>query len=106
MADPTLLERRQYYYPGLFVARLVNGIIGVIEVILALRLVLELLGANSSSQFVEWIYSVSGALIGPFANAFPGLSLGGASVIDWVAILAMVGYAILGWLIIQILSWF
>ncbi len=94
----------QRYYPAIFVARVINWVIGVIEFVLALRLLLELLGASSASAFVAWIYSVSAALLGPFAGAFPSLYFGGSSVLDVVAILAMIGYAVLGWLLIQLLS--
>ena len=95
---------RRSYYPALFVARVVNAIVGVIEVALVARVILELFGANASSPFVAWIYGITAALMGPFAGAFPTLSLGSASVLDIVAILAMIGYAVLGWLIVQLLS--
>lgn len=104
MSGVAEIALRQNYYPGIFVARVINAVVGIIEIALALRVVLELFGASPSSQFVAWVYTVTTGLIGPFAGAFPGLSLGSASVIDVVAILAMIGYAILGWLIIQILS--
>jgi hypothetical protein len=91
-------------YPGTFVVRFINGLVGIIEFALALRFVLELFGANPSSQFIAWIYGVTNALIGPFVGAFPGLYIGGNFVIDIVAILAMIAYAILGWLIVRLLS--
>ena len=95
---------RQRYYPGIFVTRVVNLIVGLIEIALALRILLELLGASASSQFVAWIYSVTSSLMGPFVGAFPGIFLGLASVIDVNAILAMIAYAIVGWLIVRVLS--
>jgi hypothetical protein len=91
------------YYPAIFVARIVNAIVGIIEFALAVRIILELFGASSSSQFVAWIYGVTSAIIGPFAGAFPGLVFGPGSVIDLVAILAMIGYAVLGWLVVRLL---
>ena len=96
---------RQSYYPALFVARVVNTIVGVIEVALAVRILLELFGASASSPFVAWVYGISAALMGPFAGAFPALSLGSTYVLDIVAILAMIGYAALGWLIVQLLTY-
>lgn len=87
-----------------FVGRLINAIIGVIELILLIRLVLELFGANPGSPFVAWAYSVSGAFIGPFIGAFPGIYLTPSSMLDIVAILAMVAYALLGWLIIELIA--
>ncbi len=95
-----VLERT---YPGTFVLRLINGLIGVVESALALRLILELLGASPSSRFVAAVYEITGRLLGPFAGAFPNFLLGGF-VIDVTTIFAMIGYAILGWLIIRLLS--
>jgi hypothetical protein len=92
------------YYPGAFVARIINGVFGLIEALLALYLVLELLGANSSSPFIAWVYGITGPLIGPFAGAFPGLSIGGGYQVELAILVAMIGYAIICWLINMLLS--
>ena len=102
MAD-VIVQRRPYYYPGVFIMRIVNGVIGLIEAMLVLRLVLQLLGANPSSQFIAWVYGVTDNLVGPFAGAFPSLSVGGYAA-EFSTIFAMVGYAIIGWLIARLLS--
>ncbi|MDO8481693.1 MAG: YggT family protein [bacterium] len=99
-----LVIEHSHYYPGTFVPRLINGIIGIIEAVLSLRLVLELLGASPSARFIAFVYQITDGLLGPFAGAFPSFSLGGNFVIDLSIIVAMIGYAILGWLIIRLLS--
>ncbi|HEY5383256.1 MAG TPA: YggT family protein [Candidatus Paceibacterota bacterium] len=99
-----VIIERSYYYPGAFVARVVNGVFGLIEAALVLRLVLELLGANPSSQFIAWVYGVTDPLIGPFVGAFPGLSIGNGYAIELVIVVAMIGYAIIGWLVMKLLS--
>jgi hypothetical protein len=101
MAEVVLQQR---YYPSMLVARIVNLIVGLIEFALAVRIVLELLGASASSQFVAWVYSITASLMGPFVGAFPGISLGSSSFIDVNAILAMITYAIIGWVVIRLLS--
>lgn len=100
MTDVTIT---QGYYGGVFVVRVINAVVAVIEIVLTIRIVLEFFGASASSQFVNWIYSLSNSLIGPFVGSFAGLSVGPNSVIDFVAILAMIGYAILGWLVLRLL---
>ncbi len=103
MAQTTVGE--EYYYQGFFVIRLVNIIVGIIEGALILRVILELFGANSSSPFVGWLYGVTNAIIAPFVGIFSSLNIGsGMFVIDTVAIVAMIGYAILGWIVIKLLS--
>ncbi len=94
---------RNYFYPGIFVIRIINAVLGIVEFILALRIALELLGASSASSFVAWLYGVTSSLVSPFAGAFPGLTVGPGMSIDVVAILAMIGYAIIGWLVIRLL---
>ncbi len=87
-----------------FIMRLVNTIIGIIEALFALRLALQLFGASPAAQFIAWLYEVTDRLAGPFVGAFPGLFIGGNSVINLSIVLAMICYAILGWLIIQLFS--
>ena len=95
---------RQGFYPAFFVERVINAIVGIIEIALALRIVLEMFGASTSSSFVAWIYNSTAGLVGPFAGAFSGLVLGPGMSIDIVAILAMIGYAVIGWLLIWLLN--
>jgi hypothetical protein len=40
--------------------------------------------------------------VSPFSGAFPSISLGGNSLIDFSTVLAMIAYAILGWIVIKL----
>jgi len=42
----------------------------VLEILLALRFVFKLLGANPSSEFVNFIYNLSAVFVAPFAGIF------------------------------------
>ena len=106
MADTVIERERTFYYysfPGELIARAVNAVIGIIEFMLLLRFLLQLLGASPASDFIAWVYGVTDGLMGPFAGAFPTLSFitGG---IDLSVILAMIGYAIIGWIITRLLT--
>ncbi len=76
-------------------------ILGVIEVILAFRVILKLLGANAGSGFTNFIYTVSN----PFALPFAGI-LGVTGISDmtfeWSTIIAMVVYAIVAYGIVAL----
>jgi hypothetical protein len=72
--------------------------------LLAIRLVLELLGANASAPFIAWIYNASASLVAPFQGAFPSLYLSGGYIIDLSAILAMIVYAVIAWLVIRLIA--
>jgi hypothetical protein len=69
-------------------------ILGVLEVLLAFRFVLRLLGANSAAGFTSFIYGTSHPFVAPFLNVFRVTKVEG-SVFEWTTLLAMAVY----WLI-------
>ncbi len=76
-------------------------ILGVIEVLLAFRFVLRLLGANPNSGFAELIYTLSA----PFAIPFRGIvsiTQLGTSVIEWSTLLAMVVYLVIAYGLVKL----
>ena len=91
-------------------AGLVYAVFGFIELLLGLRFILLLLGANAASPFVSWIYSWSGPFSAPFAGIFgqhittagPGVVTQG--VFDWTTLIALVIYALIGGVLARILS--
>ncbi len=50
--------------------RIVYYIAGVLEVLLACRFVLKLLGANTKSMYVSIVYSVTQIFLYPFSGIF------------------------------------
>ena len=86
-----------------------NGVwylVGFIEIILILRFVLKLLGANPSNGFVDFIYSVTGVLTAPFDSIF-GVAKTQAgdvsSVFEPSILVAAAVYALIGWGIVKLL---
>lgn len=71
-------------------------IFGVINVLLAMRFVLLLLGANEVSPFVNLIYGLSRAFVLPFRGIFAEPDLG-ASVFEWAALVGIVVYSLLAY---------
>jgi len=66
-------------------------ILGIIEVLLAFRFILKLLGANPAAGFTSFIYSVTHIFAVPFLSVF-GISKVSGSVFEWTTILAMFVY--------------
>lgn len=99
-----LAYSRGYYHPAALAERLVYLVLSIVELLLAVRIVLELLGANAGSQFIAWLYGASGGLAAPFQGAFPSLYLGGGYVLDLSAILAMITYAVIAWLVMWLIA--
>lgn len=79
-----------------FLSWLVHLVVGIAEIILALRIVLRLFDANPVTPFVHWVYSTSSTLLFPFRGIFPSGVLGRGYVLDFTALFALIIYAIVG----------
>lgn len=82
-------------------------IVGFIGVLLALRFVLKLLGANPDSGFVSFIYGLSGVFTAPFDNIFGVASTTTGkvqSVFEPSILVAGVVYVLIGWGIVKLLT--
>ena len=87
--------------------RIVYYILGVIEVILAFRLVFKLLGANPASGFVSMIYSITQILLAPFTGIFRSAVTTGVetqAVLEPATLIGMAVYAIIAWGIVKIIE--
>ena len=87
--------------------KIVYYILGVLEVLLAFRLVFKLLGANPQSPFVSFIYSVSQAFLSPFSGIFRSAVTKGLetqSVLEPTTIIAMIVYAVVAWGIVKLIE--
>jgi hypothetical protein len=78
------------------VKQVIYFIFGAINVLLVLRFVLLLLGANEASPFVTLIYGLSRAFVLPFRGIFAEPDLG-ASVIEWAALVGIVVYSLVAY---------
>lgn len=78
------------------VSRVVFFVFGTIEVLLAVRFILELLGANARTGFVAFVYSLSSVFMAPF-NAILGTSQAAGSVFEWSVLVAIAVYALAAW---------
>jgi YGGT family len=83
-------------------AAVVGLIIGVVDVVIAGRFLLQLLGASSQSSFVNIVYSVSAPLVGPFHGIFAN-SGSKANVFEPASLVAIVVYAVIGWGIVMLI---
>ncbi len=86
---------------------LIYFILGLLEVLLAFRLVFKLTGASIASAFVGLIYGVTGIFVLPFEGIFrkafaPGVET--TSVFEPATIVAIVVYAVLAWGIVKLVK--
>lgn len=79
---------------------------GVVETLLAFRLLLKLTGASTASGFVDFIYSLTGILILPFEGIFrKGFSEGleTTAVLEPSTMVAVIVYAVIAWGVISLI---
>ncbi len=78
------------------IVNIIYFVFTVIIVLLALRFVLLLLGANESAGFTQMVYAWSAPFMAPFDAVFGETSVNG-STFEWSALLAIAVYALLAW---------
>lgn len=78
-----VVAKRVIYYVG-----------GVIIALLAVRMLLQLLGANQGNGFVDFVYALSGIFVMPFYGIF-GEPTFGQSHFETSTLVAIVVYALL-----------
>ncbi|MCT7983690.1 YggT family protein [Laspinema sp. A4] len=78
-------------------------LMGALGVLLILRVVLRLLGANPANQFAGFIYALSSPFVTPFETLFTTPSFGN-SAFEFNALIAIAVYGLLTWLVIRLLE--
>lgn len=84
---------------------LVYFFFGVLEILLAFRLILKLTGASIASAFVGLIYGLTGIFILPFEGIFRRLFSQGVettSVLEPSTLVAIAVYAVLAWGVVKL----
>lgn len=91
--------------PLYYVRRIVVLLFGILTVLIALRIILLLLGANAGNGLVDFIYGVTEPFVAPFRGIFAinQVSPGGGSVFDIGALVALVGWLLIYLLLMAIL---
>lgn len=82
-------------------------IYGFVALLLGIRMLLKLFGANSTNGFVDFIYSVSGVLSAPFDSIFGVTSTEAGnteSVFEPSILVAIAVYALVAWGVTKFLT--
>ena len=71
-------------------------LLGFLEVLIALRIVLKLIGANQDSPIAALIYGFTSLFLFPFSNLI-GTPVAGGMVLEVTSMIAMLVYALIAW---------
>ncbi len=85
------------------VIRIIYYLFGLLELLLAARVILQLLGANDNNAVASIILGLSQPFIALFATLFSNPALGTRSVLELTTIAAMIFYAVVAWLLGRLL---
>ncbi len=77
-------------------------IFGLLEILLAFRFVLRLLGANPGAGFTSFICNATYVFAAPFLNVFRVTATPDGNVFEWTTLLAMFVYFILAMGIVRL----
>ena len=82
---------------GLFqIYRFLWSILAFLEILLAFRFVLRMIGANPDSGFATLMYGITGVFVAPF-NGLIGTPKSGGSALEVTTLIAMAVYALIFW---------
>lgn len=111
-ANGNLIEREEQFFDDPYqrrmnfldrTSRIIYFVMGFLEVLLALRFLFRVIGADPNNGLVNFIYNFTGVFVGPFNGIFNDQTLQRGNVIEVSTLLAMAMYAILTYGIIQLL---
>ena len=96
--DSSISPRTKPLYRG---TQIVWYILGFVEIVLAFRFLLKLMGANPEAGFTSLIYGISAPFAAPFLAVFRVQRVEG-SVLEWTTLLAMLVYWLIAWGIVKL----
>jgi uncharacterized protein YggT (Ycf19 family) len=91
--------------PMAYVRRIVVLLFGILTVMIALRIILLLLGANAGNGLVDFVYGATEPFVAPFRGifSFDQVTPIGTNVLDIGAAVALVGWLLIEALVLAIL---
>jgi uncharacterized membrane protein len=93
-------ERRMQTFQ---VTRLIWGGLTLLEIMLGLRFMLKLVGANGDSFFGSFVYGTTSLFVAPFTGLFSFWSAGD-SILEVTTLVAMAIYALVVWGLVRVLG--
>jgi hypothetical protein len=89
--------------PGRRAVEVTYLLFGIIEGLLAIRLVLKLLGANPHAGFTNFIYGLTDVFMAPFRNLLPTVGSSSGAVLETSVLIAIIVYALIAWVIARLI---
>lgn len=91
-------------HPRDLTLKLSHLFVGLVETLLAVRVIFSLVDADTTNGVVKWVYDMSEPLLQPIRGVFPSVEYTNTYVLELPVIFAMVGYAIFGYIVILLVN--
>ena len=85
-----------------FIVIVLYNVIGLVELLILIRALFKVLGANPEAKAVSLLYSSTDFLLTPLAGIFPSFNIPTGGVIDAVAISGMILYLVAFMIILKV----
>lgn len=95
-------EGREQRFATFKATQMIWLLLGLLEALIALRVVFRLLGVNAANAFATLLYAVSGLFVAPFASLAKAPA-SGEMVLEVSSIIAMIVYLLIGWALERII---
>jgi YGGT family len=77
-------------------------IVGFVDILLAIRFLLKLLGGSTVAGFVTFMYNITQPLVAPFHGIF-NTTVQGRSILEPESLVAIAIYSLIGWGIVSLI---
>ena len=86
--------------------RIVSVLFSAVEIILCIRLILKLLGANAGNSFIKILYGITGFFVNLFEGIFSRVTINESSgaVFEPATLIAMVVIALIAWIVLKLMT--
>ena len=84
------------------VTQIIWGVLCLLEILLGLRVMLKLIGANPDSGFAVFIYGITKPFLAPF-TALVGTPTSGGTILEVTTLIAMAVYALFFWVVVRVI---
>jgi hypothetical protein len=91
-------EGREQRVATFKVTQIIWLLLGLLEAVLALRVIFKLIAVNPSNPFAMLLYNITNLFVAPFASLL-GAPTAGGMVLEISSIIAMVIYLLIAWAI-------
>lgn len=84
--------------------RVVFSVVWFVNAFLLLRILFHLLGANTDTPFIQWLYGVSSIFVTPFIGILPSPAIGQSSALDSASIVAIIMYFVAAIALVKLIN--